>query len=313
VQPERNQKLVQDPEKVLEGPAEGGSDERKDPIQQLYAALAREAQREYLDRPYDATTWRYLTRPPLRFRASEAGNCPRRIYYRLMGCVPAPDSPRLKLLQLEGNLAQDVIRSLFEKHGIPIKGVVHMPDGTQRETKEGKRTFLVVMPDGGERSIDVSARADGFFENGHGPVVFEMKTMGSRMVYWFQQARDGYWGTKGNDAVLARIKKKYQYYDAQMQLTMAIFDIDQTCFVFKDRDSTDYGLKAPDGERASVHVPSDPAATKAILQRLASVKDAVLAEKPPQGYLDGSIECKMCPVYYQCWGAVKLGKVVYPE
>ena len=302
--------MVQDPKEVVENPASYDAD----PFQALYEALAAEAWADVMKKPHDKEKWLYDKRPPVRFRASEAGNCARRIYYRLIGAVPTPDPADLKLKQFEGNLQQDVVRSLFKEHNIPIEGIVFGEDGTQEETLAAQKEFEVDMGDGTTSTVTVSARADGRFPNLEGgSAIFEFKTIDHFKNYWLQKTYDGHFGTKGNDAVLERIETKHGYYDGQMQITMAIFGDDQTYFGAKNRSAVAYGLETPDGLRTGVFVPRDEGKIKTILRTFAGIKEAVETGKPPPAKLDGSMECSFCPFYYQCHGKMKRGKVIYPN
>lgn len=282
-----------------------------DPFQRLQEAVAREARDKALERPHSTETWRYDKRPPLRFRASESGDCARRIWYRLMGCVPKPDSPDLVMKQVEGNVAQDVVRALFKKYGIPIEDITFAADGTQIETASAIKEFDV---DG--TTVKVSARSDGLFpETPHGPARFEFKTAAFYKFDWLQKTFNGYFKKlgRGLEAVIARLKEKNQYYIAQIQMTMAVFDDERTAFGIKGRSDVDYGLTDENGARTMVYVDADPDAQQGILRKFARIKEAVRAEEPPMPLLEGSMECSFCPFNYQCWGAVRSGKVTYPD
>jgi CRISPR/Cas system-associated exonuclease Cas4 (RecB family) len=270
--------------------------------------MAAEGRERVLKKPHDSTTWKYDRRPPLRFRASEAGNCARRIWYRLMGYVPAPDSPELMMKQMWGNLAQDVVRSLFKKYEIPIGGIEFKSDGTQKELLDDIKEFPV-----GEEMIKVSARADGEF---NGDTLFEFKTIDHFKNYWFQQAYNGHWEKygKGNDAVVARIKEKNPYYYDQVQITGEIFGKTRTLFGTQNRSAVEYGMKALDGTRADIYIERDPEQVLGILMKLAMIARAVRNEKVPPPLLAGSMECSFCPFLYQCHGKTENGgKVEYPD
>ena len=275
------------------------SDKVLDPFEQLRVAMAAEARERVLKKPHDKTTWRYKKRPPLRFRASEAGACGRRIWYRLMGYVPTPDSPDLMMKQLWGNLAQDVVRGLFHKHGIKIGGVEFQSDGTQKETLDARHDFDV---DG--TAVKVAARADGDFD---ADTLFEFKTLNERKHYWMKQAFAGHWDKygKGNDAAVAYIKNRYAWYYDQVQVTSAIFGKSQTLFGFMNRDSVQYD---------HYMIAADPEKLREVLLNFAVVQRGVQTETPPPPILSGSMECTWCPFHYQCHGKTERGgKVVYPS
>jgi len=285
-----------------------------DPIEQLYAAIAAESRRKVLEQPYDASTMRYERRPSIRFRASESGNCPRRIWYRLMGFVPTPDDPSLVLKQLEGNISQDVIRGLFQQYGIPVRGIVFEADGAQTETLDGRKEFEVPMDDGSAETVLVSARADGDLDAAGEPAVFEFKTMAKYAVKWLQAA----FAKGGVEAALEYLHQKRRYYITQMQITMAVFKFKRTYFNFKDKDTTDYGLVRADGSHCGLVLEYDDGMVQKLLRKFADVKRYVLAEKEipfnaPDVPLDGSMECGYCPFYYRCYAAQSRGgRVIYP-
>lgn len=280
----------------------------KDPTQRLYEGLAAEARADVLKRAHDTKTWRYRRRPPLRFRASEAGNCPRQLFYRLMGCVPAPDKPSLKLKQLEGNLAQDVVRQLYLKHGVEMGGIEVERSGTVRETLDKVSEFEV----SGER-IKVSARADGEFDTPYGHALFEFKTATGNSMRWLQTALD----RGGKEGLLDRIHKKHPYYVNQIQITMAVFGRSLTYLQFKNKDTTDYGFVDSAGNRCGVYILYDQNRVDELLGSFAHAQKCVATGNPPDIALcplDGSRECDWCPFYYRCYGAMNNGgKVVYPS
>lgn len=285
----------------------------KDPIQRVYEGLAADSRADALSKPHDTETWRYKKRPPLRFRASESGGCPRRLYYRLVGCVPQPESASLKLKQLEGNVAQDVVRQLFLKYGIELGGIRVEPDGSIVETLDGAKTFEVER---GDRTVTVrvSARADGSIDTPRGlALLFEFKTITTNSVRWLQVAFD----QGGEPKALERIHNKSPWYENQVQITMAVFDGELTYFGHKNKDTTDYGLALPNGERTGLYIAYDREIVDGILREFALVSDAIEAGTPPDLSLcplDGSRDCGWCPFYYQCYGVAKNdGKVVYPD
>lgn len=289
----------------------------KDPLQAIYDGLAEQARQDVLKKPHDKTTWRYHRRPPLRFRASESGACPRRIWYRLMGYVPTPDDPGLILKQLDGNLAQDVVRQLMLEHGVRIEGIEFRADGTQVETLDTIKECEA--PDG--TKIKVSARADGKLATPRGWALFEFKTLKHFDAMWLDRAyQSGYKGGEtGTMGIMERVRAKLPYYEAQMQITMHVFDETLTYFGTKDKGYSSYGWATPDGGRSGAYMEYDEERVAGILAMFAEVQQAVQDEKPPDyshplvPSFDGGGQCGWCPFHYQCHGAKSRGEVVYPE
>ena len=281
----------------------------QDPFQQVYAHMAAKARADVLRKPHDTETWRYERRPPLRFRASEAGSCPRRLWYRLMGYVPTPDDPGLVWKQADGNIGQDMIRTMMKEAGVGLGGIEFQPDGTQKETLDTRRKFVV-----GDTEVEVSARADGALETPRGLALFEFKTMAFYPSDWLEKT----FAKEGEGGVIDRLKKKHPYYVAQMQMTMAIFDYDLTYFGHKNKSAGSHGFRAENDERCGVYLERDQQVIDGILATFAEVQEQVHAGTPPRFShpkvpLDGSGECGFCAFHYQCYGAQSKGAVIYPE
>lgn len=245
-------------------------------------------------------------RPQLRFRASEAGNCKRQVWYRLMGYRPAPDPVYLTLYQVEGTVAQDVVRSLFKRYGVPLEGITFdSTSGEQVETLDTQRVFDVAMPDGTTECITVSARADGHFpQTPVGPAQFEFKTMSTYKMKWLQ--RDYQQG--GDAAAIERIIEKHSNNHAQVQVTMAMFDDEWAVYGPKDRNMCQYGVRVSAPRKGQplpplrgIYIQRNQEVIDTLLQQFAFVKRAVKTETPPDPeFFDGSRECNQCPYYKHC-------------
>lgn len=250
-------------------------------------------------------------RPHLRFRASEAGNCKRQTWYRLMGYKPAPDPVYLTMYQVEGTVAQDVVRSLFKTYDVPLEGITFdNVSGEQVETLDTQRVFEVAMPDGTTERITVSARADGHFPvTPVGPAQFEFKTMSTFKMKWLQQA----YQKGGDEAAIERIVEKHSNNYQQVQVTMAVFDDEWAVYGAKDRNLCQYGVRVtasrkgnPDPPLRGIYIPRDQATIDGLLQQFALVKRAVMANEPPAPeFFDGSQECNQCPYHQHCPTASK--------
>ena len=123
---------------------------KKDPIEYLYEQMAEDGLNEV----------RSYSTPPKRFRASEAANCMRQIWYRLSGYRPAPRDAEGKMYGVAGDADHDITRQLFAHYGIELTGVKQEVDGVITETLYPRKQFEVEH--GGKvYKIDIAARADG--------------------------------------------------------------------------------------------------------------------------------------------------------
>lgn len=274
------------------------TDAPRDPFELLYERIAEDNAHKVENQSG--------RKPVLRFRASEAGSCKRQVWYRLMGYKPRPDPVYLTLYQVEGNVAQDVVRALFEKYGVPLEGITFdNSTGEQVETLDTQRVFDVEMADGSTEQVTVSARADGFFPSTpRGPAQFEFKTMSTFKMKWLQDALQ----KGGEERAIARVKEKHGNNYPQVQITMAVFDDELAVYGAKDRNLCQYGLRAvktrkgqPECPPAGLYIPRDQEAIDHYLRQFALVKRAVKVGEPPKPqYLDGSTECNQCAFYEHC-------------
>ena len=278
----------------------------RDPIAHLYDQLDEQGLAEA--RGHKA--------PPLRFRASEAADCARAIWYRLTGKRPKPRDGRMAMYGVCGDLDHDATRQLLTHYGAPVEGIVYNEDGAQEEQMYVRKTYEVPIPgrEGFCTTIEVVSRADGEMETARGKRLVEIKGTGFYPYKWLNAAfTEGYKddaGVKhppGHDAALARIKDKHPKWYAQMQVTSALSGYEDrgAYLIVKDRSTGTLGVyNEGTGERTGIYVPFEPAMYEEILDKFAFVKRAVRSgEIPAQGYPRKSKTCEYCDFRWACHGA----------
>lgn len=264
----------------------------ENPIQELYRKIAEDNAR----RATRAST----RKPPLRFRASEAGYCWRRTYHRLVGDEAAPENAQSTLRLMVGIELHELFQRLCVKHGVKIDGIEVEPDGSIRETYACTKTFDVPMPDGTTETVDVSGRTDGKVTNGDKSVL-SFKTMGHYPSQWLQTSYE----EGGQEGAMQRLEKKHRSYIWQSQVEMKLFDEPNALLVHMNKGTCSIGVVAKD-ERDGVHIAEDNNLFNEILQRFAMIKRHVQRkEPPPPEFIDGSQECGYCPFYKHCHGKMK--------
>jgi len=283
----------------------------KDPFIRLYAAIAAE----------EIERIRHYRKPAQRFTASEAGNCPWRLWFKLRGYRPAPNTPEAVLRMLQGEIDHNLIRNLFRKYNIDIKGVTF--DATTDymgapvfETMTARKSFEIPMPDGLTDTITLSARADGAVETDEGWAIFEFKGMGQ---WAYDHLNDE--ALMGDEYLLKRLEAKHRYYIWQMQISMLLFDYQLAYLGPKHRSDAQYGLERKDGTRFGVVIKRNDAKILEIQQSLAMIQRHVRNGTPPPKScreLKGSGSCNNCEFYHLCHGADERKKkglepvVLYP-
>lgn len=290
-----------------------------DPIERIYKQrdeAGREAARNYRI-------------PSQRFRASELADCKRRMWYRQMGYVPAPETGFKMDWSIDGDVHHDIVRQVLLAGGVELAGITQNEDGTTDEDQFHKYTF---NHDGQE--LTVSTRQDGWVKHDdHGWMLMEIKTVS----HWKYKYMNDAYVQGGHDAVLAYLKEKYKNYIYQIHAGLAIakargpeflpFDasekhtLDLAYLVIKDRSNCHIGFHDDDrGVLGGVYVPFDEDIWNVALNRMAIVKRKRNENEAPRpDYTASSRECSYCPYKYACHDAIKRrrqGKspaVVYPD
>ena len=276
----------------------------KDPVQQLYDWLNERGLNEA----------RNHSAPPRRFRASEASNCTRSIWFRLKGSRPAPRNARGQLFGIGGDAHHDVTRQLFEHTGSPIGGVTYNEDGSVDEHMLVRREYTVRTPDGRDITFDVTSRADGKITTPRGEALCEIKSTGHWPYEWLSSAyTEGFkpvGGDKippGHDAALARVKEKHKSWYWQCQVTMALCGYKLCYLIVKDRSGEAIGLHNTEtGESGGIYIPFDQVVFDEILQRFAYASRKLAdGEKPVAEFAAKSQTCSYCDFRYLCHGAAE--------
>lgn len=279
----------------------------RDPFERLYEAMAEELVEEA----------RNHRAPSLRFTASSVGNCPWRQWYDLSGYRPAPLTPEAKMRMVQGEIDHNIVRNLFRKYGIEVKGVEFFADTVKEgytsaeypgwpvwETMSLRKAVGIEMPDGLTDTIELSARADGVVGTPMGEALFEFKGMGQWAYQAMQKALDD-----SPECLAARIRAN-RWYSYQMQVSMFLFGYKWALLGPKHRSDAQYGFVTEDGDgkpvRRGALVEYDPALANEILQSCAAIQRCVRAGTPPDTgcrELKGSGSCKNCEYAYLCHDA----------
>lgn len=263
-----------------------------DPIRTLYERMSQQG--------FEAV--RGFKPPPLRFRASESSDCPRKIFHRLQGARPAPDTPTSMIYGWCGDVDHDLTRQMFDHYNIPVSGIVLNEDGSVEETESMTRMATAEFPDGNVE-IEFSARLDGLITTERGFCVLEIKGTGFNSYKWLNDA----WRKGGEEAVLERVKEKHRYWYTQCQVSMYLIqqkhpEIQHAYLVVKDRSSGALGFFDEKRGHGACHIPFDPAELQAIIQRMGVIRRALDTGTPPMRRIEGSLDCTWCPFHYLCYG-----------
>lgn len=270
----------------------------KDPILHLYEQMTEDGLNEV----------RSYSTPPKRFRASEAADCVRKIWYRLSGYRPAPRDASGKMYGVAGDADHDITRQLFTHYGIKVTGIQINEDGTIKETMYPRVQFPVEHA-GQTYMVDIIARADGQIETPRGDCLLEIKGTGYYRYDWLRKTYE----KEGLSGAEARVKAKHSSWYAQCQVTMSLTGLKRTYLVVKDRASATLGVYREDEHgkpilesRTGQYIELDEAAFAQTLQRFAYVMRKLEEGKAPAPeFTAGSMECNYCPFFYLCHGATQ--------
>lgn len=268
----------------------------KDPILHLYEQLAEDGLNEV----------RSYSTPPKRFRASEAADCMRKVWYRLAGYRPAPRGPEAKMYGVAGDADHDITRQMFLHYGIAVTGITQNVDGQVTETLYPRVQYKVEHA-GKTYNVDVVARADGQIDTPRGLALLEIKGTGFYRYDWLNKTYE----KEGIEAADERVRVKHQSWYAQCQVTMALTGHKQTYLVVKARDSATLGVFKTDSDgkpilesRRGQFIDFDQKFWESTLQRFAYVMRKLEENKAPAPeFTAGSNECNYCPFFYLCHGA----------
>jgi hypothetical protein len=269
----------------------------QDPITQLYAWLREKARK-------DLEAW---SPPHHHYWASEAGGCLRRVYYRLKGLKPLPETPESLLLSMDGDVHHDIVRQLFEQAGVEQRAIEATDSGFRGQRKTYHHRGY---------DIEVSGRCDAEIATPHGWAVHEIKSI---WFYGYKYYLDDY-KKGGAEAVLERMRKKNATWEPQAQFMMDFRGLPKWFLTLKDRNFGGLGFESGGGPPHGFYLDRDPKKLDDALDRLVIVEKALTAEEPPvHGHLPSTWMCKVCRWRYACHDADARRErglephVVYPE
>ncbi len=277
-----------------------------DPIEKLYAGLARDAEQEVFN----------YRKPPRRFRASEAADCRRKIWYRLAGFIPEPAPPWLSLVADSGNFHHDYSRKMANHYGVGFSGFTENAEGGLDE----EPTTVAPVEYAG-RSFDVSARADAGLDLGLRTLAtVEIKSMSHFAYDKVSRA----FQAGGEEKALDTVNADSPYYIWQGNATALAKGLDFVYLLLVNRSSNRIGLfsgetakphewKPLEGRRSGLVWEVETADKENVMAKFADIDAALEKGSPPQpDYADGATACNQCPFWYACWGAKKKPKAEYP-
>lgn len=244
--------------------------------------------------------------PPARFSASEIGYCKRRVWYRHMGYLPAVFSARGSDYGRDGDAHHDLVRNfIVDVGGGKIEQV--------KRDKEGKLSIETFAKDvrvkHKDENLTFHARVDGIIKLGRSKAVLEIKSIGNR-DYW---AYNNVWSDSLDvDKVIAHMHENNMNFVYQAHVGMFAAKLKKAALVLKSRDACVTGLHSQrDPEQILGYVPIDwsDAIWTMILNRATIVQKAMKKKEPPRAeFLQSSKECGYCPFFHLCHGAIKAKK-----
>ena len=221
------------------------------------------------------------------FRASELGNCPRRIQYAMRGYEqPGGIEPSLALLFKDGNMHHDAVRKDLEK-------VVKLTHVEEMFTKQYAYNF----PEGDGVDFTIIGHTDGIVNDKY---ILDIKGINRFSYQAIAKVKDDW-------------QKVYEYLDnspfsrgnyPQLQTYMDGFDKEWGCLLFKCKDTS---------ELMEVWFPRNRFYFyEKLLPELARIARATYREKwitkhsdgssfNKRPYMKSSKECQTCPFKLQCW------------
>lgn len=265
-----------------------------DPVKQMYDKIQRD-----LDEQHEG-----YSPPPVRFRASESGDCSRRIWYRLSGFKPEkPKSVFMELLTSMGDLMHDVLRWRFKNAGVEMFDLT-FDEETGTVVEDNQRAVVVSYND---EKFTVSFRADGGVVIDGVPHVLEVKSIDGfsysamKRVFdnggWpalIEYLRDDTLGSKNRG-------DKYAKWFGQATITGMLSKppVTHGYIVVGDRSMGQFGF---DGSNEGMSVELCHEDLTRTLAKFAYISKAVRDGEPPMPeYMQTSKECSYCPFFNRCW------------
>jgi CRISPR/Cas system-associated exonuclease Cas4 (RecB family) len=264
-----------------------------DPVKQTYEHIQQMLKEEH-DR---------YGPPPQRFRASEAGACPRQVYYRLAGYKPeTPRTAFLELLTSMGELQHNVVRWRMKQAGVDLFDLSFNEETGEVEEENHRK---VKVQHNGEEFV-VAFRSDGGVNIDGVPHVLEIKTIDgfsfSAMNKVFQ---NGGWPALKEYLTSGEGKNrgdKYSKWFKQATISGLLSKerLDNAYLIIADRSMGQFGFA---GENSGLAFKLEEEELNKCLSMFAYVAKALREGEPPmQEYLQNSKECGYCPYKNRCWG-----------
>lgn len=208
------------------------------------------------------------------FRASELGNCPRRIQYSMRGFEQAAIEPSLAMLFRDGNLHHDSVRNDLMKIG----------KLTNREQVFRKKYNVEGI------EFAINGHMDGLF---NGDFIIDIKGINRFSFQAIAKVQNDW--KKVRDYLDNSPFSRSNY--PQLQTYMDGFDKEWGCLLFKCKDTS---------ELMEVWFPRDREYFQKLLVQLANIARITHEKKwIKRPYLRTSKECSYCPMKHHCW---KVGK-----
>ena len=266
------------------------TDKPIDPVQFLYAEIEKN----------EIEKIKRFKRSPMRFRASEAADCSRKIWYRLTGHMPVPRSAFLELVSQSGNIHHDFVRHLLHLYGVKLHGLAMNEDGTVTEDPTIVREF-----EKNGQKFTVSGRSDGGIdvqiEDEATNAVLEIKSIGAWKYRYINEAFE-----KGPQEIYDYIHKNCKSYVYQGTVMALLQDKDYVYLLLVNRDNMTIGLfsETTGARHGGLQFKVDEELREQILSKFARIQKMVYdGTPPPPEFTQNSTECKQCDFMVYCHGA----------
>ena len=263
-----------------------------DPVKQMYEHVQRD-----LDKQHEN-----YSPPPIRFRASEAGECSRRIWYRLSGYKPeSAKSAFMEFLTAMGDLAHDVVRWRMKRAGVELFDLTF--DEESGSITEDNSRAAMVDKDG--EKFTVSFRADGGVMIDGVPHVLEVKSIDG----FSYNAMKNVFDKKGWPGLMDYLRTetdrnrgdKYSKWFGQADVSglLSKEKVHRGYLIIGDRSMGQFGFN---GSNEGMAFDLDEDHLQEILRKFAMINRMVRDGTPPmQEYVQTSRDCGYCPYRIQCW------------
>ena len=244
--------------------------------------------------------------PPQRYIASELGYCKRRIWYRHMGYIPTMFSARGSDYGRDGNAHHDLVRTFMADMGGAEIALVER-DKMGMLSIETFQEDVEVTHKG--LHLVLHARVDGGFKVGRSKVMLEIKSIGNKAYYGYNNI---WTSTLDPVEVYNHMLEEDRSFVYQCHLGMFATKTKLAALVLKGRDGSVMGLHSqrdPEQILGYVPIPWSDAIWTTILNRCATIEQAKRDRKPPRAeFLKSSKDCGYCPFLHLCHGADKRRK-----